>query len=346
MSTTLRERLLRTGIRRLGSPSRGFRYRHADGRPVTAAERERIQKLVLPPAWREVAIAPSAGAKLQATGVDARGRLQYRYHPSYRAKQESQKYRRLLAFARSLPDLRRTVRRDLRRPGLGRERVMACILRILSTCFIRPGSEVYARENGSYGIATLRPKHVRLAGDRIHFDFPGKSGQHQTRDLTDPEVAKVVRALLKVPGRDVFKFIEDDPATGKPRVVDVRRRHINGYIKEVMGNGFSAKDFRTWAGTLICACALAKAGFDPQEPVRLRKRRVVAAVKETAAQLGNTPAVCKSSYIYPAIISGFDRGRIVEQYFKTTEELVAYRGDKLHCSEEALVKLLCQKGAA
>lgn len=341
MAKTLRERLVANGIRRSGSLKSGFVYRHADGRRVSAKERERIRTLVLPPAWREVAIAPSEGAKLQATGFDAKGRLQYRYHPAFRARQESQKYRRLLAFARTLPDLRRTVRRDLRRPDLGRERVMACILRILSSCFIRAGSEVYARENGSYGIATLRPKHVKVRGDTVHFEFPGKSGQKQVRDLTDREVAKIVRALLKVPGRDVFKFVDRDPETGEQRVVDVRRRHINGYIKEAMGKAFSAKDFRTWAGTLICACALAKVGFDPHETGRLRKKRVVAAVKETAEQLGNTPAVCKSSYIYPTVLSSFERGKIVERYFKSTAELTAYRGDRLHGSETALVKLLC-----
>ncbi|HZH04521.1 MAG TPA: DNA topoisomerase IB [Myxococcaceae bacterium] len=337
--TTLKEKLTATGIRRVGSVKSGFVYRYPDGRKVSAAERARIQKLAIPPAWRDVAIAPEQKARLQVVGVDARGRVQYRYHPSFLSKQQDKKYQRLLAFAQALPKLRKVVRRDIRRPGLGRERVMACILRILSCCFIRAGSEAYARENGSYGIATLRPKHVKLRGDHVHFEFPGKSGQKQVRDIKDRQVAQVIRELLKVPGRDIFKFINEDG-----EVIDVRRRHINGYIKETMGEAFSAKDFRTWAGTLICACSLARVGTDPADTPRLLKKKVVAAIKETALQLGNTPAVCRASYIYPPVLGSFEKGRMLERYFETVEELAAFKGHGLHASEEALLKLV-QSGA-
>ncbi len=284
------ERLQSTGIRRVGTPKRGFRYLRADGRPVPRPECERIQALKIPPAWTDVAISPSVKSKLQAVGKDGAGRWQYRYSEAFTRRQQEEKYRRIVGFARALPKIRHRVSQDLRRPGLGRDKVLACMLRILGTCFIRPGSQVYAEENGSFGLATLRAKHVKVKGDTVYFDFPGKSGQQQYRELKDRRVAAVVRKLLKVPGRDVFKFILDDGF-----VVDVRRRHINEYIREVMGAQYSAKDFRTWAGTLICACALAKARqrlkhTEHEGCIKVAKKTMVAAVKEAAEHLGNTPA--------------------------------------------------------
>src|SRR4051812_4830809 len=283
MPMTQLDRLQRRGYRRLGTPRSGFRYARADGRPLPAEERERVLALHLPPAWTDVFIAPSPGARLQAVGRDAAGRWQYRYHPAFLRRQQERKYERLLAFARALPAMRRRVAADLRRPGLPRDKVMACVLRTLSMCFMRPGSAAYADENGSIGLATLRPKHVKVRGDTVVFDFPGKSRQRQHRELTDRQVARTVRELLRVRGKELFKWIADDGA-----VVDVRRRSINEYIKEVMGEHFSAKDFRTWVGTLICACALARAGTEDGETPRARRRKVAEAVKETAAQLGNT----------------------------------------------------------
>ncbi len=182
--------------------------------------------------------------------------------------------------------------------------MLACMLRILSTCFMRPGSEVYASEHGSYGIATLRRKHVNVKGDVVEFDFPGKSGVRQYRQLRDRQVARVIRSTLKLPGFNVFKF-----ENGDGKVVKVTSRHINEYIKEVMGSSFSAKDFRTWAGTLVCACALARDGDRDTRSRRLRKnKRIVAAIKETAEVLGNTPAVCRGSYVCPEIINAFEKG--------------------------------------
>jgi DNA topoisomerase-1 len=335
------EYLRRTGIRRLGTAQKGFRYVRADGRAASREDRERIEAMRLPPAWTEVAISPSATARLQAVGRDAAGRWQYRYHASHTRRQEERKFQRIVGFARALPRMRRRVNADLRQRGLGRDKVMAAILRILGTCFIRPGSQQYADENGSFGIATLRRQHVRVSGDTVTFDFPGKSGKQHHRQLKDRQVAAVVRQLLKVPGRDVFKFVLDDGF-----VVDVRRRHINEYIQEVMGAQYSAKDFRTWAGTLICACALAKARERVKQemgdgaPVKKTavKRTMVAAVKEAAEHLGNTPAVAKSSYIYPSVLAMFERGQVVERYFHSVDELAASSG--LHCSEKALLNLL------
>ncbi len=327
------ERLQKNGIRRLGSPRSGFRYRRADGRNVSSDDLKRIQKLRIPPAWTEVAINSAANGRLQVVGKDAAGRWQYLYHEIHTQAQENRKFRRLLKFAQAIPAMRTTVARHLRQPDLGRERVLACILRILSTCFMRPGSEVYASENGSYGIATLRPKHVKVKADLVEFDFPGKSGVRQQRQIRDRQVAKIVRGVLKERGAEVFKY-----KNGSGEFVDVKSRHINEYIKEIMGENFSAKDFRTWAGTLVCACALARAGAEDGEKPTARKKKIVAAIKETAETLGNTPAVCRSSYICPEILTGFERGKIIDNYFDTVEDFVSYRGKKLHATKKSLLK--------
>src|SRR5205085_743094 len=203
------ERLQLIGIRRLGTPKRGFRYRAASGR-LTQADLQRIYELKIPPAWTDVAINPAANGRLQAVGKDAAGRWQYLYHENHRRAQELRKFQRLTKFAQALPKMRATVNNHLRQQGLGRERVLACVLRILSTCFMRPGSQVYASENGSYGIATLRRKHVTVKGSLVIFDFPGKRGVRQHRELRDPQVARVVRQLVELPGHEVFKFYDDE----------------------------------------------------------------------------------------------------------------------------------------
>jgi len=330
------ERLQSIGIRRLGSPKRGFRYESQNGR-LTKADLERIEKLKIPPAWVNVAINPSAKGRVQAVGRDAAGRWQYLYHEDHTRVQELRKFQRITKFALALPKLRATIRRHLRQPGLGRERVLAAVLRILSTCYMRPGSEVYASEHGSYGIATLRRKHVTVKGDLIEFDFPGKSGVRQQRRLRDRQVARVIRATLKLPGFNVFKF---ENGNGQP--VSVTRQHINDYIKEVMGDSFSAKDFRTWAGTLVCACALARAGNDMPATATATKKKIVAAIKETAEVLGNTPAVCRSSYVCPEIIFSYEKGRVINACSSSLEGLVAFRGYGLHKAERALLRFLKQ----
>jgi DNA topoisomerase I len=334
------ERLQQIGIKRLGTPKRGFRYRPANGR-LTKADLDRIQALRIPPAWTDVAINPAVKGRLQAIGKDSAGRWQYLYHPEHTKLQEMRKFKRLGKFAKALPKLRVTIARHLRQPGLGRERVLAAILRVLSTCYMRPGSQAYASEHGSYGITTLRRKHVTVKGDLIEFDFPGKWGVQQKRQLRDRQVARVIRETMKLHGFNVFKF-----ENGEGQVVKVTGQHINAYIKEIMGESFSAKDFRTWAGTLVCACALARTGVEmPAESTlrtqaRVRKRRIVAAVKETAEVLGNTPAVCRSSYVSPEVIHEFEKGKVIESCFGNLEDLVSFRGLKLHQSERALLKFL------
>lgn len=328
------ERLQNIGIRRLGSPKRGFRYKPVSGR-LTKADLDRIQDLKIPPAWTDVAINPAASGRVQAIGKDAAGRWQYLYHPSHTRTQELRKFKRITKFAQAIPGMRKTVARHLRQPGLTRERVLAAILRILSTCYMRPGSEMYANENGSYGIATLRRKHVNVKGELIEFDFPGKSGVRQQRQLRDRQVARVIRDTMKLPGFNVFKYQNGDGIPTK-----ITRRHINEYIKEVMGSNFSAKDFRTWAGTLVCACALARVDDEIPEQKNARKKKLVAAIKETAEVLGNTPAVCRSSYVCPEIINSFEKGQVIDNYASKLEDLISYRGRGLHEAEQSLLRFL------
>jgi len=333
------EQLQRTGIHRVGTKQRGFRYQRADLEKVSGTDLKRIRELKIPPAWSDVWINSAAGAAVQAIGRDAAGRLQYLYHANHTRRQEAKKFKRVIKFAEALPKMRATISSQIKQPGLGKEPVMASILRILSTCFLRPGSQVYASENGSFGLATLRPRHVKVKGDVIDFDFPGKSGVRQVRQLKDRRVAKVVRSLLRRPSREVFKY-----QNGNGEFVNVTRQHINDHIREVMGEKFSAKDFRTWAGTLVCACALAKRGCEAGERGALRKRKVVEAIMETAELLGNTAAVCRSSYICPEIIQSFESGKTISEYFNSLNELIAYRGRKLHAAEKSLLNFM-KRGA-
>src|SRR5712671_409454 len=310
------EFLQQKGFHRLGSPRSGFRF---PGAP--AGELARLQALRLPPAWTDVAISPNPRAKLQAVGRDKKGRWQYVYSAEAVRHREQRKFDKLMAFGRALPRLRKAIDRGMRMRGLPKERVMACILRILSTCFMRPGSQVYAKENGPFGIATLQRRHASVHGDTVHFQYRGKAGKMQVRELRDRRVARIVRELKKLPGKaDLFQWVDEDGT-----VVDVRRRHINAYIKEVMGENFSAKDFRTWAGTLIAACVLARMHHEAVEGRTDRRKLIVAAIKETAAQLGNTPAVCKASYIWPSVLRDFEKGRVLKPYYRSLDELVEAR---------------------
>jgi DNA topoisomerase I len=334
---TLVERIQKTGIRRLGRRKDCFRYENSAGKHPAAADLARIQALKVPPAWRDVAIHPSPRGAVQAIGRDAAGRWQYLYHEAHAARMEKRKYKRLLRFARMLPKMRARMMNDIALPSLPREKVLACALRILSSCFLRPGSRVYAEENGSFGLATLRRRHVSISADLVTFDFPGKFGKRQRRQIRDRSVARIVRDLARAPG-EVFKYRDESGAW-----VNIRRRHINQYIKESMGESFSAKDFRTWAGTLLCACSLARAGADPSEARTARKKKIAAAIRETAEKLGNTPAICRSSYISPSVLHGFEKGRVVDRCLDTIEELAARRSPGLHRSERALLRLLRDK---
>jgi DNA topoisomerase-1 len=335
---TLVDRIHKTGIRRLGGKASGFRYARAGGGAVTAADRKRIDALKIPPAWRAVAIHPSPRGAVQAIGKDAAGRWQYVYHPARTARSEKKKYARLLRFAQALPKMRARIAADLALAGLPRDKVLACAVKVLSDCFMRGGSAVYAQEHGSYGLATLRRRHVTMTGDLVRFDFPGKSGKRQQREIRDRRVARIVGELVKGPGK-VFKYRDEGGAW-----VAIRRRHLNAYIKEAMGEAFSAKDFRTWAGTLLCACSLARAEADPEQAGTARKKKIVRAIRETAERLGNTPAICRASYISPLVLRGYEKGgRVIDRTLGDVQELVSRRSPSLHRAEKALLRLLRRK---
>jgi DNA topoisomerase-1 len=330
---TIIERLQSTGIIRMGSPGRGFRYAGARGGGVSREDRARIEALKIPPAWKKVAIHTSTTAAVQAIGMDRAGRWQYLYHEGQVARRERRKQSRLIRFIGALPRMRRAVAHDLGRRGIPRPKVLAGILRILATCFLRPGSKVYADENGSYGITTLRKQHVAVRGDLIRFDFRGKSGRRQIHELRDRSIAPLVRTLLRYPG-EVFKFRGPDGA-----IVDVKSSQINVYIREIMGERFSAKDFRTWAGTLLCACALARAGGKAPS-ASARKRTVSQAIREVAGYLGNTPAVCRSSYVFPSVIRYYEKGRVIRDFFGRGGAMTNGSARKIERSERALLELL------
>ncbi|HXI36020.1 MAG TPA: DNA topoisomerase IB, partial [Burkholderiales bacterium] len=292
----------RPGIARLRRGA-GFRYRGADGRAIRdAAVLARIRALAIPPAWREVWICPSAEGHLQATGRDARGRKQYRYHARWREIRDETKYGRMAAFARALPRIRARVRRDLARPGLPLEKALATVVRLLETTFIRVGNDEYARENASFGLTTLRTRQVRVRGARLHFRFRGKSGVEHRIELADRQLAAIVRRLRDLPGEALFCYVDEDGATRTIESDDVNR-----YLKECAGEEFTSKDFRTWAGTLLAARALRTRRAAGVADTR---RELAQAVAEVARKLGNTPAVCRKCYIHPAVLEAFAAGTL------------------------------------
>jgi DNA topoisomerase-1 len=331
---TVVDRLQERGIRRIGSPKKGFRYRPVNGTRVSKAEKDRIRRLVIPPAWTDVFVNTSAAAPIQAVGRDRAGRWQYLYSEKQTGIREKRKRRRLLAFLRALPALRTRVARDLRGEELSRERVLAAMVRLLLRGFLRPGSQVYARDNGTYGLATLRPKHVRVQGRHITLSYPGKGGKPQVREIDDAAAARVVRALLRDPGPEVFRY--RGPAG---EWVNVRRRHINEYLREISGSRFTAKDFRTWAGTLVGACALARAGYPSPPSARSIRSAVARAMRETSELLGNTPAVCRASYVSPAVLEAFEKGRFLSDP-PALDALVRGSARVLSAAERRLSRLI------
>jgi DNA topoisomerase-1 len=336
---TLRSHLLKTGIRRSGGPRNGYRYRHADGRGISAATARRIGALRIPAAWTDVSIARAPRERVQAIGRDSAGRWQYLYGREHSARRTRVKFDRLIAFGEALPALRRTLARDLARPGLPREKAMAAALALLSTCFLRPGTEIYAAENGSFGLATLRHRHVTVEGDTIRLDFRGKHGRRHRHEVRSRRLAAILRAMKRRPGAEILKFVE---RTG--RVRDLRSNHLNAYIKRVMGTRFSARDFRTWAGTLICAGALARAASERHMHVSSRLA-VGQAIRETAARLGNTLAVSRRAYIHPGVIRAFARGVVVRHPQRRSEVLNTRHAAGLDRSERALLELLRRERA-
>ena len=291
------------GIRRLRS-GKGFRYIGPWGRPVTdEATLKRIRRLAIPPAWTDVWIATDARAHLQATGRDARGRQQYRYHPRWGEVRHETKYERLVPFARALPGLRRRVESDLRATALTRHKVVAAVVELLGKTFIRVGNSEYARTNQSFGLTTLRDGHVQVRGRELRFEFRGKSGIRQSLTFSDARLAKIVKRCQDLPGQKLFQYVDDD---GRRRVVT--SADVNKYLREATGAEFTAKDFRTWAGTLLAVIALRD---EPkQSSLRKTKNTLLRAVERVAADLGNTVSVCRSCYIHPYVLECYADGTL------------------------------------
>ena len=293
------------GISRRGA-GRGFSYRDADGKPVEDEETlERIRELAIPPAWQEVWICPDPLGHLQATGVDAAGRKQYLYHERWQQRQAERKFATVREFAATLPRLRRAVTADLRRQGMPRERALACAVRLLDLGFFRVGGEVYAEENESFGLATVRRDHVSIEAGDIVFDFPAKSGQRRVQSIRDPAARRAIETMRRRRSgpEDLLAWREGREWR------DVRSEDVNAYIQEKLGAEFSAKDFRTWHGTVLAAVELA--GEPEPDSEAAAKRTISAAVERVAEALGNTPAVCRRSYIDPRVIERFREGTVI-----------------------------------
>src|SRR5438034_703630 len=280
-----------------------FKYLDSHGKPIRDEERLlRIKRLAIPPAWTDVWICPSPSGHVQATGRDARRRKQYRYHDRWRELRDENKFDRLADFARALPKIRGRVAQDIRLPDLPREKVLATVVRLLERTLIRVGNEEYARENKSFGLTTIRNRHVKVKGDLLRFRFRGKSGRQHEVAITDGRIARIVSKCQDLPGQDLFQYVSDDGEVG-----NVTSQEVNDYLREITNENFTAKDFRTWAGTILGAIALGAQGeFETKKRAKANVKTAICAVAEL---LGNTPAICRKCYVHPAIVKPYLSGR-------------------------------------
>ncbi|HEX8430541.1 MAG TPA: hypothetical protein VF625_04605 [Longimicrobium sp.] len=321
--------------RRTGSPEAGFGYLRADGKPLRSPPAlERIRKLAIPPAWTDVVINADPDAKVQATGTDVAGRKQYRYHPDFSAKRSRRKYRKLLELARGIPHLREVTHEHLSGSGVGKERVLATIARLMLRGAFRVGSERYATENRTFGLATLRKSHLRIDGDNLVFRYRGKKSIHQRQVVADTPLVEVMREILEIPGPRLFKY-RDEAGKAHP----VTARDVNDYLKEILGKRYTSKDLRTWGGTVRAATVLAELG--PPASAAEAKRNTLLTCKLVSADLGNTPAVCRSSYIHPAVFERYERGETIEPLMRTQERPgEASLPGRFYAEEAALMRFL------
>ena len=302
-----------------------FAYYYTDGNRIKLrAELERIGSLAIPPAWEHVWISPRPNGHLQATGIDARGRKQYLYHPDWRASRDEAKFERLLSFAEALPRIRKQVDRDLRRRNLSREKVLATVVRLLETSLIRIGNEEYAKENGSFGLTTMRNRHVKVNGSSVQFQFYGKGGKLHTVALSDNCIARIVKKCQELPGQQLFQYNDENK-----QAAAIGSEDVNEYLRSITNQSFTAKDFRTWAGTVLTAVALAHIG--ETESKVAAKRNIATAIEAVAQLLGNTVAICKKCYVHPAVLDRYFDGTLVQimhskpppkRYFKAEEAAV------------------------
>ncbi|SDB34397.1 DNA topoisomerase-1 [Flavobacteriaceae bacterium MAR_2010_188] len=312
---------------------KGFRYTTEKGETITDDKlKDYFKSLVIPPAWQDVAINPKKKADILVTGRDEKGRKQYIYNPKFREKKDQEKFDRIIDFADQLEHMRRVTGQHLRKRTLSREKVLACMVRLLEAAYFRPGSDRYSKENKSYGLTTMRSKHLKIEGDELIFHYIGKSGKEQERHIVDKKLAKIVHEIDELPGYEIFKFIDED---GQSQ--DVKSDHLNEYIREVMGEEFSAKDFRTWSGTVIAAIALDEIGAPEEKDQKMLEKNIRDAVIRVSERLGNTPAIARSSYIDPRIIEEYTDGKTI-QFFKN--EVKNLLKDKENLSEQE-VGVLC-----
>jgi DNA topoisomerase-1 len=322
------------GIRRR-RVGRHFAYLDPDGSPLGDRDDiRRIKTLAIPPAWTDVWICPDPRGHIQATGRDARGRKQYRYHPRYRAARDQAKYEHLVGFARALPRIRKRISKDLSRPGLARERVLAVVVALLDRAHIRVGNEEYARQNGSFGATTLRSRHAKVSGSAIRFRYRGKFGKMHEVGLHDRRLARVVQRCQELPGQALFQYLDD---AGEPCAVE--SGDVNAYLREITGAEITAKDFRTWAGTVLTAEALAACG--PCASDADAKRNILAAIDAAAARLNNTRAVCRSCYVHPTVLEAYERGVTLADF----PPRKATRPQELTPVEAAVLQLLVRSQA-
>ena len=311
-----------------------FAYIDPDGKPVRNERTlARIRSLVIPPAWTDVWICPHSTGHLQATGRDARGRKQYKYHPHWRETRDQTKYEKMVPFAKALPRIRRRIQQDLAGSGLSRRRVLAAVVHLLETTLIRVGNDEYARTNDSFGLTTLRDKHASVNGNGVHFTFKGKSGVRHEIKLDDPRVSRIVRDCRDLPGYELFQYVDDHG-----NVRDITSTDVNDYLRQIAGDDFTAKDFRTWAGTILAARALLECG--PCTSERHGKRQVAAAIACVAQRLGNTSAVCRKCYVHPAILETYLDGSL-HKLLKSSPRGRSIQNTKaLRPEESAVLRLL------
>ena len=316
---------------------KGFRYFDPRGRPLRETEQlRRIKSLAIPPAWTDVWISALANGHLQATGRDAKGRKQHRYHPRWREVRDQTKYDRLIAFGGVLPKLRARMNKDLARAGLPRAKVIATVVKLLETTLIRIGNEEYAQENRSFGLTTMRNKHVKIRGTKIRFEFRGKSGVGFNLDLQDRRLAKIVKRCQDLPGQELFQYIDED---GQRRTID--SSDVNEYLRDVTREDFTAKDFRTWAGTVLAARALREIkDFDSKAQA---KRNIVSAIENVAKKLGNTRAVCRKCYVHPAIVDSYLDGSLLNTLSQRVNREMAESLSTLKPEEAAVMAILEQQ---
>ena len=327
------------GIRRITGPL-GFKYIAPNGRVIRKlADLKRLRALAIPPAWTDVWICTDPRGHLQATGRDARRRKQYRYHPHWRVCRDDNKYGRLQAFAAALPKIRARTTADLGRRGLPREKVLATVVQLLEKSLIRVGNEEYARQNRSFGLTTLQDKHVKTKGATLRFEFRGKSGVRHAVDVNDARLARIVKQCRDLPGQDLFQYIDESG-----RRCDVTSGDVNTYLKEITGQDFTAKDFRTWAGTVLAATALRE--LDKIDSKAQARKNVVKAIEAVAGLLGNTRTVCRKSYIHPAIIDSYMDGSMLETLSRRATAAMRSTAGRLRPEEAAVLALLQRRLAA